>query len=238
MQVEKYGYKWTQKKSGYFQSTVNFPDGKRHWLHQEVYLREKGALLAGHHIHHKDEDKTNNAADNLIQVCGIAHVTEHMSAPDRRIQSSNYLRDNNDSMQRLAQAARRGEYLGEQAIRKMRKGKKVKTCAFCSKEFVLKTTDKDTTKYCSTDCSQKGSRVNRGMVLLHEKQCLTCGTNFKQVTGNQYCCSESCRKVQTELKRKAKITLRNCVKCGEEYETIKSSKRKYCKDACRKSDRT
>lgn len=237
MQVEKYGYKWTQKKSGYFQSTVDFPDGKRHWLHQEVYLREKGDLLAGHHIHHKDEDKCNNTPDNLEQVCGVMHSVEHMKDPVRIQTSSRCLKENNAHMQELAQAARRGEYLGQHALRQLRKGNKVKQCAHCAKTFTLKDTDKDSTHYCSFECAQRGSRINRGMIPLGKRLCMTCHAPFVQKSGNQFCCSNDCRKVQTELVRKNKTQIRDCIKCGRSYETIKSSKRKYCSDACRKSNR-
>lgn len=235
MQEEKYGYKWTQKASGYFQSTINFPDGTRHWLHQEVYLREKGALLAGHHIHHLDEDKTNNAPYNLEQLGGSAHSVDHMKCAARRAISSKTIKELNPTIQLLAQAAKRGEYIGQQALRQMQKGNKRRVCAYCGKPFTLKDTDKDGTKYCQFDCAQRGSRAARGIKPLTKKNCLTCGKLFEQVTGNQSCCSEVCRKVNTEKKRKTNKVFKVCVKCGGKFETIKSSKRKYCTDDCKKS---
>lgn len=195
-----------------------------------------GELLVGYQVHHKDHDKGNNEPDNLEQLIGEEHTRGHMQSPERIRTSADWLTRNNEKMQELAAAAKRGEYLGQARTRKMMKGKKQRECAYCGKAFILKDTDKNGTRYCQFTCAQRGSKQERGIRSLNVSlDCPTCDITFVPTNPTQYCCSDKCRKVQTELKRKANKQLRNCIKCGEEFETIKSSKKKYCTVDCRKS---
>ena len=239
MQVNKYGYTWTKKENGYYQSTSNFPDGTRHWLHQEVYSREVGELKAGHHIHHLDEDKDNNEACNLEQLLGAEHVKLHMQSPELLQKLSEELTSRNAEMQLLAIAAKNGEYIGKSKLRQLQKGNKHRDCGFCGTQFTLKATDRNDTKYCCNLCAQRASKTARDpffKVLANELNCVVCNATFNPVVGNQVCCSVICQKKNTEFKRKNNLVTRQCY-CGGIYEVPKSSKRKYCSDACRERAR-
>lgn len=201
-----------------------------------MFTQEVGVIPPNYSVHHLNEDKDDNRACNLCVIESRAHSAEHMKDPERCKTSGKFLKDNNSRMQELALATRKGEYIGIQKQRELSKGNKHRDCAYCGKHFTLKVTDKNGTKYCSFLCGQRGSmktRIPTYAPMQDIKSCLNCGGSFSPITGNQKCCSNECRKVQTELARKANYALRPCTRCGEDFETIKSSKRKYCSDACR-----
>ena len=204
-----------------------------------MYSREVGELKAGHHIHHLDEDKDNNEAYNLEQLLGAEHVKLHMQNPELLQKLSEELTSRNADMQLLAIAAKNGEYIGKSKLRQLQKGNKHRNCGFCGAQFILKTTDRNDTKYCCNLCAQRASKTARDplfKILANELNCVVCNATFNPVVGNQVCCSVVCQKKNTEFKRKNNLVTRQCY-CGGNYEIPKSSKRKYCSDACRERAR-
>ena len=204
-----------------------------------MYSREVGELKAGHHIHHLDEDKDNNEACNLEQLLGAEHVKLHMQSPELLQKLSEELTSRNAEMQLLAIAAKNGEYIGKSKLRQLQKGNKHRDCGFCGTQFTLKATDRNDTKYCCNLCAQRASKTARDpffKVLANELNCVVCNATFNPVVGNQVCCSVICQKKNTEFKRKNNLVTRQCY-CGGIYEVPKSSKRKYCSDACRERAR-
>jgi hypothetical protein len=236
MQVEIYEYKWSKKETGYYQSTTNFPDNTRHWLHQEVYLREVGDLLIGMVIHHKDHNKDNNSSTNLEQLDVGEHTRIHMSCESLKAACSERMKDANANMQVLAILAKKGVYVGKNKTRKLMKGNKHRICEYCSVKFTLKTRDRNDTKYCSTLCAQRYSKtqlIEGYSPLANSLFCRVCNTAFVPKAGNQFSCSNKCTKEATEAKRKANNVIRECVRCSDDFKTVKSSKRKYCSVSCR-----
>lgn len=203
-----------------------------------MYIREVGDIPAGSVVHHADHNKDNNDPTNLECITASLHMMGHMQCPNRKKTSADFLKANNTKLQQLVIAAKRGEYIGKDKARKLLKGNKIKECSHCGTEFHLKDTSRNDTKYCSTACAQRGSKKARfpDYVPLAEKlNCTVCTAEFTPVTGNQTCCTELCRKKATELRRKLNVVFRECIKCGDSYETVKSSKKKYCTVDCRKS---
>lgn len=60
--TEALGTTWTLDGAGFLRGTL---DGKRTYLHKEIWIRANGPLPAKHVILHRDGDKTNNALENL-----------------------------------------------------------------------------------------------------------------------------------------------------------------------------
>jgi predicted nucleic acid-binding Zn ribbon protein len=237
--IEKYGYKWSKKKSGYYQSTSNFPDGRSHWLHQEVYAREVDKLLAGHSIHHIDENKDNNEPSNLEQLTHSEHAKRHVTE-DSRLIASNRFKENNEELQKLVILAKKGEYIGIKKRRELMKGNKVKECGYCGNTFTLKERDRGDSKYCSTQCAQRASKLSRNVNYVPipaEDHCVVCNSLFVPKTGNQICCSTKCQRINTENQRLNDFVIKQCKCCGADYETVRTSKRIYCSDTCRKLSR-
>lgn len=58
---------------GYYRRT----SGGRAWLHHVVWECHFGPIPHGHHIHHRDENKANNAIENLQLVTPAEHGRIH-----------------------------------------------------------------------------------------------------------------------------------------------------------------
>lgn len=46
-------------------------------LHQRVWTEAHGPIPAGHHIHHRDGDKSNNRLENLVCLTPAEHLAQH-----------------------------------------------------------------------------------------------------------------------------------------------------------------
>lgn len=65
--------------------------GKR--LHRAVWEYHHGEVPDGYHVHHIDEDRSNNDPANLLLVKGTEHVRHHMAEPERAKQSRQIMRE-------------------------------------------------------------------------------------------------------------------------------------------------
>lgn len=74
-------------------------------------------------------------------------------------------------------------------------------------------------------CKKRGISFRKNS---EKKSCVVCGKMFPvkpSCSGNRKCCSRECRAVFENENR-------CCLFCGNEFEVIKSSKRKYCSHEC------
>lgn len=53
-------------------------------LHRAVWEHYNGPIPEGYHIHHIDEDRSNNEIENLALMPGIEHMTSHARTESRR----------------------------------------------------------------------------------------------------------------------------------------------------------
>ncbi|HUV64222.1 MAG TPA: HNH endonuclease [Sedimentisphaerales bacterium] len=63
------GHKYTRRVNGYYART----NGQRDFLHRVIWQQANGPIPEGCDVHHIDEDKTNNALENL----GVLPKAEH-----------------------------------------------------------------------------------------------------------------------------------------------------------------
>ncbi len=56
--------------------------GKR--LHRAVWEAHNGAIPEGYHVHHIDENRSNNQIENLSLMPGLEHMKMHAGEPERR----------------------------------------------------------------------------------------------------------------------------------------------------------
>ena len=56
-------------------------------LHRSIWSYYNGEIPEGYHIHHIDEDKSNNAIENLRLIEGREHLRMHMLTPERQSMS-------------------------------------------------------------------------------------------------------------------------------------------------------
>ncbi len=72
----KYGHVY-QRKDGYFQVSSGINQGKL--LHRLIYEENFGPIPEGFHIHHLDNDKNNNALENLVLISKSNHHKLHFN---------------------------------------------------------------------------------------------------------------------------------------------------------------
>mgnify|MGYP001582106505 CR=1 FL=1 len=132
------------------------------YLHRAVWVKEKGKIPKGHHIHHKDGDRLNNSIENLECVSASVHgrnhglVAPHLRSPER-IELLNRIRplshewhNTKTGRKKLSECAKRLPM-------------KEKVCAMCSTHFMSKV---QIAKYCSKNCRRDGK--NKGVRLRHK----------------------------------------------------------------------
>lgn len=72
----KYGHVY-QRKDGYYQVSSGINQGKL--LHRLIYEENFGPIPEGFHIHHLDNDKNNNALENLVLISKSNHHKLHFN---------------------------------------------------------------------------------------------------------------------------------------------------------------
>lgn len=160
-------------------------DGRR--LHRVVWESTHGRSIPdGYHVHHCDEDKSNNDPSNLALVEGGEHVSMHQSGHGRRISAA--------ALDAAADWHRSGD--GREWHRQHYKRTKDALhrdaefiCEHCGVRFIAK--DRGTNRFCSNACKTK-ARFASG-VDDEERTCVICKAEFRV---NRYrktqTCSRSC----------------------------------------------
>ena len=73
------GRKYTLRKNGYYGRT----NGKREYLHRDVWRVARGKIPKGHDVHHRDEDRANNSPRNLELLPKAEHARRHAASKHR-----------------------------------------------------------------------------------------------------------------------------------------------------------
>lgn len=163
--------------------------GKR--LHVAVWKFHNGEIPKGYHVHHIDENRSNNQIENLMLVESFIHLSVHAS--EREEYNKNHIKD----MRELA-----SEWHGSEAGKAWHsihaketwaaKKERSYVCSECGKEFTTRHDyGEEQNTFCSNACRTK-HRAKSG-VDNEERICAYCGKAF--IT-NKYtkraCCSREC----------------------------------------------
>ena len=187
------GIKFTEGSMGYMVARIN---GKNVLMHRYVWGYYNGVIPDGYVIHHKDEDKTNNAIENLECLLNSVHSTyhgKHMSE-ERRKKSLEAL-----SKARPKAIAWHKSEAGRECSRRNTKRliaegilnpTEMYTCANCGKKF-LAVKRRAKHKFCSGKCEQYYRRHNG--LNITTRVCEICGNEFTTDRyGKTKTCSRSC----------------------------------------------
>lgn len=180
------------KETGYYLKST--PPRLR--LHRYIWEHEYGSIPDGFHIHHKDEDKSNNSLDNLELIDGRKHASYHAK---ERVEQ-NY----NDVVDKLLKYAvpKSKEWHSSQEGKEWHSAhhketianmkEKEYTCKQCGKVFFEKPLGRII--FCSNNC--KSAYRRQSGIDNETRICKYCGNEF---TVNKYsktvCCSRSCGKL-------------------------------------------
>jgi hypothetical protein len=168
-------------------------NGRR--LHRAVWEAVNGPIPDGFHVHHVDEDRSNNQSSNLQLLEASEHFQEHRAARSQR--SIDLWKSGKMAHVTAAAAEWHGTDAGSEwhrqhylrtrdELHKRRGG--IKACAVCGKEFeALRASN----EFCGRNCKAKARRLS-GVDDI-QRDCVICGASF---TINRYstvkCCSRAC----------------------------------------------
>lgn len=190
--------------TGYYLCSSKSADGTRKRMHVYVWEYYNGAVPIGCHIHHKDEDKSNNDISNLELKIG----TEHLAFHAKENAEKNYgkvvqnLKGNASPKAKEWHGSNEGHEWHKSHYDKMKKKLYVNkkfVCICCGREFVGR--DNGHTKFCSNNCKSKHRRME-GIDNI-EMECIVCGKKFIK---NKYAKTQACSK---ECGTKLRIYSRN-----------------------------
>ena len=184
---------------------IHLNDGSLATEHRYVYVRLKGPLKDGYHIHHVDNDKINNDPSNLEQLTSSEHCAIHSSTPEhlahlRRISnripsprateiliSVNKQRagDAHHTRQPGYWTSERRQRNGEVFARHEKASEKSKQCEGCGAEFI----GCWKRSFCCRNCKARAWRRRKGMPespwrqFLHASDCrMTMALNHRVVS--------------------------------------------------------
>lgn len=185
---EHYGRKfYIDHTTGYWIS-VDYPRIRAHvWVWQNNF----GEVKKGYHIHHVDENKSNNEIDNLQEISAKDHALLHMTDERRKISSewASIIRP----LTKEWHASEEGnKWHSEHAKKTFKRDHPIDyLCECCGSRFIVDVLDVKRTKFCSNKCKSKFRR-DSGKDDIAIK-CEWCGEEFKR---NKYAkqrfCSKKC----------------------------------------------
>lgn len=165
-------------------------DGRR--LHVEVWEFYNGPTPAGYHVHHKDEDRTNNQLSNLEALPGEEHISLHMSQPDRVQKSREDIKKARDAA-RVWHGSEDGRAWHSkhwhESLAPLREEMVDLTCPQCGKAYQVPRLWAQNSKFCSNNCKSANRRA-LGLDNV-QRDCPACGRKF---TVNKYAKTKTCGK--------------------------------------------
>lgn len=204
--MEKYiyfnGLKFTKDdNTGYYLNST-----KKKRLHRAVWEYYNGEIPKGHHIHHIDEDKSNNDISNLALLSSTEHLSHHGNK--RALNYYDELVENLNNNARPKANEWHGSNEGKDWHKKHYENTKDKLhkksmfeCLQCHRNFIG--IDNGNNKFCTNKCKSKWRRLSGIDDVV--KECIYCGKSF---TKNKYSkaitCSRSCTNRQRAKIRKNK----------------------------------
>lgn len=187
---EHFGKKfYLDKKTGYWISTCCPKIRAHRWVWNNIH----GIIPKGYHIHHKNEDKSDNRIENLELIHSFRHLSLHANKPENKERMRKVAEKYRD-LTKLWHASEEGKTWHRLHAIKCKFGLndpiKYK-CQQCGNEYLSRLKAKSRTRFCSNACKSKWRRI-QGLDDI-SKKCVICLLEFKS---NKYsktiCCSKKC----------------------------------------------
>ena len=185
---EHFGRKFYQdKKTGYWISCDYSKERPRVRAHQWVWLNHFKIIPKGYHIHHRNEDKSDNRIENLEMIERARHLSHHMNCPLRKAKSKE-MADKYRHLTKEWHASKEGhEWHKAHGVLGWINRKPIKmTCKVCQKEYETKVLHQD---FCTNACKSQWRRNNKLDDI--DKICPICKKGYRS---SKYSRSKTCSK--------------------------------------------
>lgn len=200
------GYKFRQDvKTGYYLANKPTYQGRRERLHVYVWRYFNGFIPEGYHVHHRDEDKSNNDIENLECIPRFNHLSLHGKERSEKF--------HDEIVKNLVEKAvpRASEWHKSEAGRawhrengfpvwKMEEAEHV--CEYCGKAYMTRGNGHD--RFCSNNCKSAARR--KSGVDNETRKCVFCGKEF--IT-SKYSKAKTCSRPCRNLLRSAGVSQAN-----------------------------
>ena len=166
-------------------------------IHRFVWQYYHGEIPDGYHIHHVDENKTNNAVENLQCMTKQDHQSLHNKQPfyeERVCRTCGKIFIVQKACQKLAM------YCSKKCQSKVNR-----ICSLCGEEFL--TTSYKPAEHCRSSARKVSWEKRRAQNPIRpscQKRCPICGKSFVVKPGHEktQCCSRSCgHKLQWQTRK-------------------------------------
>lgn len=178
--------------TGYYLCSFKSADGTRKRMHVYVWEYYNGSVPSGYHIHHKDEDKSNNDISNLELKIGTEHLALHGKEKfeknrDKALRHLEEIRPMTKDWHRSNRGHEWHKNHYEEMKEKLFQKQRFR-CIVCGKEFESTQVN---SKFCGNNCKSKYRRM-KGFDNI-EMECVVCGKRFiKNKYSKTQTCSREC----------------------------------------------
>lgn len=125
--------------------------GKR--LHRTVWEYHNGEIPDGYHVHHIDEDRSNNQISNLKLVEASDHLSGHMRKPERIAKSRKDVRKAIEKAPEWHKSDAGQDWHSTHAKEYWANAPMITyTCSFCGKEYQTKNVSHKGNHFCNKNC--------------------------------------------------------------------------------------
>ena len=165
--------------------------GKR--LHIAVWEYHNGSVLKGYHVHHIDENRSNNQIENLCLMPAGMHSSFHQNSESRREYQRKHIKDIRELASEWHRSDAGRKWHSERAKKEWENAEPIRyVCTECGKEFESRHHyGPDENRFCSNSCKAAFRRHSGADDV--DRVCAYCGKTFRV---NRYskaeCCSRDC----------------------------------------------
>ena len=196
-------------------------------VHRAVYSYYFGEIPEDYHIHHIDENKSNNDISNLQLLTSSEHRAIHNSKvkhPDKICPTCGKSFHPHHTI---------NLYCSKECFEKSRT-RLNKICPQCGKEF-SPTQAKQI--YCSKNCASKVNGLKgKTPISQRAKKCPVCGKVFAKKNPKTVCCSRACGRKLGWQKRTDKVPNKVCPVCGKSFFTY-HKEQVCCSHSCARKNK-
>ncbi len=179
---------YQDKKKGYWIST----DYPRIRAHRWVWLQIHGIIPKGYHIHHKNDDKSDNRIENLELIERSRHLSHHMQDPVRK-QKAREMADEYRHLTKEWHKSEEGREWHRLHALKNDFGNGPSfdySCQQCGKDYQSKLVAEGRTRFCSNACKSRWRRAQKLDDV--DKICPICQKTYRI---NRYRKTKTCSRV-------------------------------------------